>query len=119
VWEILEDPEEAAALFREHFGDRPPTAEEGMVLALKFDGKIVGIAALQKVMHLEPVWVHREHRSFYAIAQLARTARELCSKERGLACYVTDSKLANLLRLFGMEEMHNWRVFRWKRRADG
>lgn len=104
--------------FDAHLKDKLPT--EGVILISENEaGKLIGVCVLQKVWHVEPVWVAPRHRNGGVLKRLLRLAyQELPPDVVGVLCYTTQARVARLIQYLGLKQMAGWQVFRWLREEN-
>lgn len=92
-----------------------PLPTQGMVFIEEQDGDIVGVFAMEQVMHIGPVWVSERSRGDGTFLRLLNTARSMFPKllRGGIVC-AKNAKVARLARRLGLQEI-TMPVFKWEK----
>lgn len=104
-----------AQFFKDYLND-DKLPLEGSIIVAEENGKLIGVATLQKVWHIEPVWVVKKYRGKGILQQMLRLAYAAVPAEvQGVFCYTKSDRTARLIELLGLKRMPEWQVFRWLR----
>lgn len=95
------------AVFIENGGDPPNPALSVVRVAENEVGEVVGLAVLQLVPHLEPVWIDPEYRAKVSWREFQTAIEGLFDKEAGGGYYTfaSNPRVEKLCRRSGMVEV--------------
>lgn len=102
-------------IFEREFREPPPRPTNGIVVVAETDsGEIVGLATVQMVAHIEPVWVKSTWRGRWVLQRLVKEMYSIIPTLDFVFAFVSTTRMCMLLRAMHMEELP-WKVFRWRR----
>lgn len=107
--------EKLTPIFHREFQTDPPSPTSSMVIVAKEcdTGRVVGLLAVQPIVHAEPLWVAEEYRGRHITEAMIKKAKSILKETREVMVYTTSERVGKLLTRLGLEHMTDWRVFKW------
>jgi hypothetical protein len=109
TYELLEDHQEVAEVFKQFGVGVPSEMLSKIVAARTVDGRIVGFLTLQFLLHSEPIWIDPDYREMVDWRKLLEGAQEAATGSEVYA-FADSQKIEAMLEKAGYEKLpyHVW-----------
>lgn len=91
-----------------------PTPTTSNIVICEEEGEILGIACLQLITHLEPVWIRADRRGKGVLQRMLSHIKKSWPKLNNVVSTTSQPKVAQLMRLNGMDHLSDLEVFIWR-----